>query len=259
MVDEPGLFKTNTRFNSISIETDPQFWTLRTANNNIQSRINRQNPQHLELRNLVYLSGILLFTPPPEKICLLGIGGGGLIHFFRYYYPDSHITAVEIDGDLLDIIQQQMDLPPGSQHLTYQVDDAAHYLDSCQQKFDLILVDLFFGDKIPLWLLKPTTMRQIYERLNRHGGVGYNLLINSEQDFATFYKNLRQIFHQQTLCLPVEDLDNIIAFAIREPSEVCDMQQNMEKAIMLGDCHDQNYIQVLSSIYSTNPAGSGVI
>ena len=259
MVDESSLFKAQTRYNSISIETDNEFYTLRTAGDDLQSRINRRFPARLALQNLIYLSGILLFIPPPQKICLLGTGAGGLIHFFRHYHPETHITAIEIDGELLDIMQQHMLLVTADNQLTYIIDDAAHYLNNFRQQFDLILVDLFLGDQSPQWLLQKNSMQQLHSMLNKHGGVGYNLLIDSEDDFSAYYKCLREVFHQQTLCLPIDDLDNTIAFAFREPPGAQDMNKNLAKAIDFSTQYDLNYMEILSTIYATNATGAGVI
>lgn len=219
----------------------------------------RKSPAQLVLKNLAYLTGILLFMPPPKSICMLGTAAGGLIHFFRHYYPESHITAVDIDGEMLDLMQQRMGLPPADQKLTYVIDDALHYLDNCKQQFDLILVDLFIGNKLPPWLLQTHSMQQIYSKLNNQGGVGYNLIIDSEQDFTRYYKNLRQVFAQQTLCLRVDELDNILAFAFRDASPAADMEQNITRASQLSEQLDNNYLEILSAIYATNPVGSGII
>ena len=259
MGDGSCLFKATTRYNSISIETDDKYWTLRTANSDVQSRIRRTFPAQLALKNLEYLTGVLLFMPPPKTICVLGTGAGGLIHFFKHHYPGSHITAIEIDGEMLQIMQQRVALPAEDQQLTYVIDDASNFLDNCKQQFDLILVDLFLGNLQPQWLLQKHSMQQIYSRLNKHGGVGYNLLIDSEQNFIRYYRGLRSIFHQQTLCVRVDELDNILAFAFRDTQPPDDMSRNIARATQLSQQLNIDYMKILSTIYSTTPAGAGVI
>ena len=91
--------------------------------------------------------------PQPKRILLLGTGGGSLVHFLRHHYPHSHLTGVDIDGELLDLMHEKMHLPKADDHLTYVIDDAANYLHHCNQTFDLILVDIFIGDQSPDWLL----------------------------------------------------------------------------------------------------------
>lgn len=259
MTTDPSIFKVDTAYNSIFIESDEESWTLRTADRDLQSRINRQNPEQLALKNLCYSMGILLFLPAPESICLLGTGGGGLIHFLRHHYPASRINAVEIDGELLEIMHREMALPGADERLTYIIDDALHYIDNCRDQFDLIIVDLFLGNRSPAWLLQAGSMLKLYTMLNPQGGLSYNLVIDSETDFNEFYASLRRTFHQQTLCLPVEDLDNTIVFAFRQPPAERDMTAYMTLAYELGTRQGIDYMEILSAIYGTNPTGSGVI
>ena len=259
MKPDLSIFKAKTAYTSLSIEQQGEQLLLRTDGNALQSVIDRQSPQKLELKNLRSLMGMLLFLPAPENICLLGTGGGSLIHFLRHHYPQSPITAVEIDAELLEIMHSRMALPKADESLTYIIDDARHFIENNQQKFDIIIVDLFLGNQSPEWLLQKPSMQDLFSMLSSTGGLCYNLVIDSENDFNNFYSNLREVFHQATLCLPVEGLDNTIAFALRHQSGDCEMTEYMQKALELGDQHDINYMEVLSAIYATNPAGSGII
>jgi len=253
------IFKAETAYTSLTIEQKGGQLLLRTDGDALQSVINQQNPQILALKNLRSLMGILLFLPPPERICLLGTGGGSLIHFLRFHYPKSHITAVEIDHELLEIMHAKMSLPRADDLLTYVIDDASHFIDTSEQKFDLIIADLFLGIQSPPWLLQSASMHRLNAMLTDTSGLCYNLVIDSEVDFKAFYANLRTVFQQKTLCLPVEGLDNTIAFALRHQPEDLEMAEYMQKAFELSDQHDSNYMEVLSAIYATNPVGSGII
>ena len=259
MKPNPSIFKAKTAYASLSIEQNGDQLLLRTDDNALQSVIDPQTPERLELQNLRSLMGILLFLPAPQKICLLGTGGGGLVHFLRHHYPYSHITAVEIDSELLEIMHLRMALPMADASLTYIIDDARHFIETNQQKFDLIIADLFLGNQSPEWLLRQPSMQSLHSMLSSTGGLCYNLVIDNEKDFNEFYANLRQVFDQQTLCLPVAGLDNTIAFALRQKPEECEMPKYMQKALELGELHDINYMETLSSIYATNPSGSGII
>ena len=110
-------FKATTKYASLSIVQKADCVELRSDTNALHSVINLKNPQRLALRNLEYLMGVLLFIPAPQKILLLGTGGGSLIHFLRHHYPRSHLTSVDNDSELQDLIQQKMLLPEASENL----------------------------------------------------------------------------------------------------------------------------------------------
>ena len=252
-------FTKKTKHADISIISRSETLELRSGSEALQSVINLKHPEKIELKNLEFMLGILLFISAPQKILLLGTGAGSLIHFLRKHYAASHLTSLDIDAELIELMQARMLLPQADQHLNYIVDDAAHYLGETDDQFDLILVDLFIGNKSPHWLLDANSMQLLFEHLSPQGGVAYNLLIESDHDFNHYYRGLRQIFSQKTLCLPVEGFDNTITYAFRTQPAQREMTGHMQQALEMTQAQDINYMEILSTIYTTNPTGSGVI
>ena len=253
--------KFSTQFNKIFINKNEEFVELRfdSANNKaIQSRIEINNLYQVSLKNLQYLLGVLLFIPPLNRILLLGVGAGSLIHFIQHQFPVAKITAVEMDAELLEIMQQHAYLPKGSTHLEYVIEDAFQFLQNNKQQFDLILVDIFDGQQSPAWILDRKTSRLLQSKLSPQGAVAYNLLINSEFVFNKFYGEIRQIFQQQTLCLGVEGFENTLIYALKNQSEFT-ITKLILQAQDMSARHDINYGEILKVIFETNPRGFGVI
>jgi len=259
MKPDPKTFKTTTKFASLSIVQDADYVELRSDTNALHSVIDLKNPHRLALKNLEYLMGVLLFIPAPQKILLLGTGGGSLIHFLRHHYPRSHLTSVDNDSELQDLIQQKMLLPEASENLVYLIDDAYHYLHCCEQKFDLILVDIFSGSQSPGWLLESPAIHRLYKLLTHQGAVAYNLLVDSDHDFKLFFENLDRLFNQQILSLPLDGLENRLVYGFSSTPPRREMSHYIERAVTMTEIQDINYLSVLSIIYTTNPVGSPVI
>jgi spermidine synthase len=257
MKSAPITFKT--RYASLSIVQNTDNIELRSDTDALHSVINRKYPHKLALKNLEYLIGILLFLPAPKNILLLGTGGGSLIQFLSYHYPSCRITSVDNDSELQDLMHEKMLLPAANERLAYLIDDARHYLQHCEQPFDLILVDIFSGSQSPGWLLETTSIRQLHGLLTEQGAVAYNLLVDSGHDFGLFYQNLGQQFKQKTLSIPVEGFENRIVYGFRWTPPRRQMSYYIEHAMAMADAQDIDYGQVLSIIYTTNPIGSGVI
>ena len=190
---------------------------------------------------------------------MLGTAAGSLLHFLRHYYPQAKITAVDIDVELVEKMLQIEVLPPAGDGLTYVYDDAARFINASDQSYDLILVDVFSGAQSPAWLLEKKCIDALYRILGEHGAAAYNLLIDSEQKFRLFYRDLRLVFQRQTLCLPVKGLENTIAFGIRHPLTARDMSWYMNHAMEMSDRLEIDFLQILSVIYNTNPVGAGAI
>lgn len=225
----------------------------------IQSEINTQQPQQLVMENLRYLMGVLLFIPPPEKILLLGVGAGSMVHFFRHYLPECHITAVDYDRQLLDFAHQQMMLPEADEKLSYVIQDARQYINECQQQYDLIVLDIFDGNQSPCWTRDKEFTRQIKTCLSDKGATAYNMLINSETAFNSFYKLLRQTFAGQTLCLETQEYENLLLYALNFTPEKRSMMQNIKHAQKTQAKYQLPFNQILSVIYDINPVDSGII
>ena len=224
-----------------------------------QSAIDQNKPQQLLMENLKYLMGILLFMPPPKNILILGVGAGSLIQFFRFHHPESHITAVDYDNELLEIAHQHMLLPKTDDRLSYVIQDARLYIENCQQQFDLIVVDIFNGSQSPDWTRDKAFTKQLKSCLSIQGAVAYNMLINSEKSFNTFYKLLRKTFAGHSLCLEAEEYENLLLYVLNFEPESRSMMQNLEKAQEAQHKYELPFSQILSVIYDINPVDSGII
>jgi spermidine synthase len=231
-------FKIETAYNRIDVHFLPGRFELRSGDDALQSVIDLQNPHQLALRNLEYLVAVLLFIPQPKRVLMLG---------------------VDIDVELIEQLLDMEILPPAQAGLSYVYDDAARFIEHCEQNYDLILIDVFSGAQSPAWLLEKKTTNNLFRLLTKRGALAYNLLINSEHDFSCFYRDLRLVFAQQTLCLPVQGLENTIAYGIRSPAPALEMTQYMQLAAELSERLEIDLMRVLAVIYNTNPVGRGVI
>jgi spermidine synthase len=252
-------FKIETAYNRIDAHFLPGRLELRSGDDALQSAIDLEKPHQLALRNLEYLVAVLLFIPQPERVLMLGTAAGSLLHFLRYYYPEAAITAVDIDVEFIEQLLDMGILPPAQAGLSYVYDDAARFIEHCEQNYDLILIDVFNGAQSPAWLLERNATNNLFRLLTKRGALAYNLLIDSEHDFKRFYRDLRLVFDQQTLYLPVQGLENTIAYGIRSPPPPLEMTQYMQLAVGLSERLEIDFMRVLAVIYNTNPVGRGVI
>ena len=259
MEEKTKNFKIKTVHNSINACFLQGRLELRSGDNALQSVIDLQKPHRLELRNLEYLMGVLLFIPQPRRILMLGTAAGSLLHFLRHHYPETDITAVDIDVELIEQLLEIEILPPAQSGLNYVYDDAAHFIKHCDQDYDLILIDIFSGAQSPSWLQEKHVTNDLFHLLTARGALAYNLLIDSEHDFKRFYRDLRLVFDEKTLCLPVQGFENTIAYGIRCSRPALEMTQNMQQAIALSERLEIDLMRVLAVIYNTNPVGLGII
>ncbi len=255
------IFETTTDKARVRIEQNRQQLHLKFDSDReaIQSAIDLQRPHCLVMQNLLYLMGILLFIPPPERILLLGVGGGALVHFFRHYLPESRITAVDYNAELLEIASREMQLPAADERLQYVVEDARDFTANRQHNYDLIVVDIFDAGLTPGWLLQQPFSQQLKHCLTARGAVAYNLLPRSEHQANRFLQMLNPLFQQQTLYLETEDYENLLVYGLNFKAKAQRLEQQLQHCAELEEKYEIPFGQILSLLYDRNPQGSGII
>lgn len=107
------------------------------------------------------------FTSQAKQVLVLGMGGGSVIQTLREkFYSTATIDAVEIDPVVIQIAREEFQMER-YQPLNIIEADAYDFVFECTQNYDIIIVDVFLGNKIPkkiteldfyqavLYLLKP--------------------------------------------------------------------------------------------------------
>ncbi len=86
----------------------------------------------------------------PNKILILGLGGGDLAWMLRKRFPDSKIVGVDIDLQIVEMGKKYLGLNPDTVEII--IDDAFEFVKKQKkekQKFDLVCVDLYQGTEYP--------------------------------------------------------------------------------------------------------------
>lgn len=96
----------------------------------------------------------------PKSILILGFGTGSAARLISRTWPDCRITGVEIDPVVVDIAKKHFNID-SIPHLTLHQQDAAKFVKSTKQKFNLTIVDCYQGDKIPQELQKNSFFSQL--------------------------------------------------------------------------------------------------
>lgn len=114
------------------------------------------------------LNNLLPKSYTPQKILLLGLGGGSNAHLVASRYPKAKITAVEIDSQMVEIAKNYFKV---SRHknLKIVIGDAEKFVSNIPRPknhnpaYDLILMDCFVGKFIPLSLQKISFIKKLYQ------------------------------------------------------------------------------------------------
>ena len=126
-----------------------------------------------------------------EKInnCLiLGLGGGTVAKLIQKYWPKAIITGVEIDKTMIELGKKYL----GLVNVEIVIGDAYEFVKKDKQKYDLVIVDLYLGDKYPQKFEK----EEFFKKLTKNKIVVINRLYYGEKrkEAINFGSKLEKIF-----------------------------------------------------------------
>ena len=118
------------------------------------------------------LAAPLLIERSDKKILILGMGAGTFAERCRHYFPRSTIVGVEIDEKITDIAHEYFDLPSDIPIVTY---DGRAYLQSSDEKFDVIMVDAYQDITIPFQMSSTEFFSMVRDHLTPDGVMVVNM------------------------------------------------------------------------------------
>ena len=138
----PLLFETQDEHGSIRVFDDGKFRLLSFADGDEQSRIQLKAP-HVLQHEYTQAMLLALIHKHPKRVCILGLGGGALIHALMKAVAGINITAVELRQDIVDVAKEYFHLPQ-SKRLDIITEDAVDYLaNTNDKKVDILFTDLY--------------------------------------------------------------------------------------------------------------------
>lgn len=181
----------------------------------VQSTMQINRPDVLDLAYTRKMMAFLPFYPRPKGLLLLGMGGGSLAKFCYRHLSRADITVVEIDPDVI-AFRDAFKVPVDNERFRILCADATAYLPTHDLRTDVIMVDAFDGLGIAPELSSPDFYAQAYNKLSANG----ILVMNLAGDKAGYEDPLAQLSHcfdDRVLSLKVRDGGNQIAFAFKNP------------------------------------------
>jgi spermidine synthase len=194
-----------------------------------QSALDLADPERLELSYLRAMLIGLVFVPVPERILLLGLGGGSLARFLVRHYPDARIEVIELRAAMVDVARRYFGLPdhPG---LSIQIGDGGESImrrvGAGGDGYDLILIDIFDDRGLAPSLMRPEVFEALPRLLKPRGVAAINLWNSHPETFRAVMHLIKRHFPAGALSLPVPGRGNVIgiglgAEATRSDAGVC--------------------------------------
>lgn len=151
-----------------------------------------------------------------EKILILGLGGGSAAKLVDKYWPGAMITGVDIDPVMVDLGRKYLGLSQ-VKNLKVVIEDAEKWVgkEKGKKKFNLILVDIYKGERPPSKFTTETFIKKVGDLLGSGGIAVFNHLYSAreKEEAALFGAKVRKVFPAATSIKPEA---NIIFIGYKE-------------------------------------------
>lgn len=177
----------------------------------IQSRMLKADPERLVLDYTRTMMGFLLFHPQPERIAMIGLGGGSLAKYCRRKLPDSQFIAVELSAEVIGL-RDQFGIPPDDALFSIICADGADFVRAESGSLDVLLVDGFDGSGQPGRLCSAAFYDDCHTAL-RTGGILVVNLCADDTGYGSYVGRIGDTFSGKMVVVEAEEGDNKIVFA----------------------------------------------
>jgi spermidine synthase len=214
------IHQVESQFNDVLLVTeDPHgLRTLRFRTNGArQSVVKPGDPDHLAVRYIQAFPVGLLWQPQPQRILIVGLGGGSIAMFLHKHLPGASIDAVELDPAVVAVARSHFGLITDAR-LQVHVGDGRAFIEQARPGYDLILLDAYGRDGFPLALATQEFLRAVQRALSAEGVVLSNVWSRQHNshydDMVTSYRSLFGF----TAVMDLEGVGNKLLIA-RHPPE----------------------------------------
>ena len=146
-----------------------------------QTCISLKNPDALVLSYTRMLLGALYLKPEPQKILIIGLGGGSLPSALKKIVPRARIETIELDPSVAKVAERFFGFTPSKDN-TVAIEDGRVFVKRAQRqgkKYDLVILDAFDHVYVPEHMLTREYLLEVKSLLEKDGVLAANTFSSS--------------------------------------------------------------------------------
>lgn len=165
-----------------------------------ETMLDLKNPHQLLIPYTRAMFAGYLFRPRPEKVLIVGLGGGAMVQFLKHHQPELQVHAIDIDPEVIRIADEYFGTKP-TDNIRITAVDGFEYLKETDNRYDVVFMDAFLkpssdtdGTGVPLRLKTIKFLKQVQSKLTDGGVVVFN--INPGKTLRRDVGTIRKAFPQ---------------------------------------------------------------
>ena len=150
------------------------------------------DPSHLVFNYARLVMGAGYLVPAPQRILIVGLGGGGIAMAMQRVFPDAAIDAVEIDPAVVRMARRYFGFQSDERTAVYE-EDGRVFVKRMQRrgvKYDLVVLDAYDHEYIPEHMLTLEFLQEVKSILSERGVLAGNTFTSSKlfhHESATYH------------------------------------------------------------------------
>lgn len=181
----------------------------------IQSSMRLEEPDVLITAYAQKMMAFLLFNRAPSQILMIGLGGGSLVKFCHRHLPNTRLTVVEIDPDIV-ALREWFHIPADNERLQVIIGDGGDFVRRGGWTADILLIDAFDHAGVAPSLASEDFYIQAFHCLGPNGVLVMNLA-GERSRYVTHVKCVSEACPGQVVLVPVAGDGNLLIFAFAQP------------------------------------------
>jgi spermidine synthase len=164
------IFETQSEFNHIVVLEDGLGRRMLSFGHDgaIQTIIYPKEPTRLVSAYTRTSMCALALHPRPQRVLVIGLGGGAMPTFLRHACPEAIIDVVELDGAVVDVARRFFNFKE-DQKMKAHTGDGRKFIETTPNRYDLIFLDAFGEDSVPHALATKEFLAMVRSKLTEKG------------------------------------------------------------------------------------------
>ena len=197
-------FDKKSKYSHIKVTKNGNTRTLWFVRDNgdevVETMVNLDRPQDLVIEYTQFMFTSYAFRPKQERVLIVGLGGGSMVHFLKHHDPSLKVDVVDIDPMIVEVADQFFQVKSDGNVKIY-AEDGEKFLKNTKELYDVIYMDAFLKpapdtsiEGIPAHLQTIAFYKETQKKLKPGGLVVFNLNGNPKLDKEM--KDIRDAFPQ---------------------------------------------------------------
>lgn len=178
----------------------------------IQSEMRIDFPDELVIAYTRLMMSFLLLAPSPNRIAMIGLGGGSMAKYCYRHLPRSKIVIIEINPDVI-ALRNEFAIPADDNRFQILLGNGAEWVSNNQQ-IDILVADGFDTDGLPAQLSSQQFYDDCYSALSENGIMVANLW-GGYPNYDDYLERIKHSFAGHVIVVDTDDSVNKIILAVK--------------------------------------------